>query len=79
MLSVSMALILMVKKRAGASYSSLGVCIPFVTVFYFEPEVTMCIKYYNDKGEETSLGRLNWIAKVASKVSTAADPTTLLS
>ena len=79
MLSVSMALILMVKKRTGASYSSLGVCIPFVIVFYFEPEVTMCTKYYDDKGDETSLESLFWIAKVASKVSMVSDPTTLLS
>ena len=74
-----MALILLVYERPGASYSSLGVCTPFMTVSYFEPEIWLCTKYYDDEGDETSLDSLNLIAKVASKVSMASDLATLLS
>lgn len=49
--------------------------VAFVTVSYFEPEIRMCTKYYDDKGDETSLDSLTLTAEVASKVSMASDPT----
>lgn len=50
-----------------------------VIVSYFEPEIRMYIKYYDDIGDESSLDSLNLTAEVTSTVIIASDPTILLS
>lgn len=49
-----------------------------MTVSYFETEIKMCTKYYDDKRDETSLNILNLITEVASKVRIASDQNSIV-
>jgi hypothetical protein len=52
--------------------------IPSVGASYFEPKIKIYTKYYDD-GDETSADNLNLTAEVVRKVSSASNPTVLLS